>query len=233
MANCLVYLIDCAIDRQLAPVCTSMGNADTLAACAIPLQEAALMGFPPPFLPLRPLQACMHIAALVKKLLQAAESARLWLHDPSNNAALGVRSSLEAETPEVDRMLQGWMALPAEAVVDPAASMPAIERLALALQRYYELPERQQEGLLELAQAVAVRNCAYLRCADTSGPPEGERAPGQLKCSGCKTVRFCGTACSGAAWLSGPTGGHKRVCKALAAVCQQAVGAAAAGAAGP
>lgn len=96
---------------------------------------------------------------------------------------------------------------------------PAGARLAAAMLRF-EAKQAQQGALLELAQACATRSCAYLRCCQLStggGAFKGQGA-GSKKCSGCRAVCYCGTACATPDWRAG----HKRVCKALAAVRQEA-----------
>ena len=65
-------------------------------------------------------------------------------------------------------------------------------------------------------------------CCWHSCPLEQLRHP-LLACSACRAVWYCGTACSHADWREG---GHRRVCKALAAERQarrQVATAAAAG----
>ena len=94
-------------------------------------------------------------------------------------------------------------------VVQPAAA------LARLLQQYWQLPEQQAAGRLEVAQAGATRSCAYLACANLGGgggPATGEGV-GSKKCSVCR-VSYCGEACSHADWRGG---GHRKVCQALAA----------------
>ena len=117
--------------------------------------------------------------------------------------------------------------------------LPAARKLAEALQAYWQLPEQQAAARLEVARAAAARSCAYLRCSNLAaegGVSAGE-GKGSLRCSGCRVVwwvpagfalpecshadslrrcarRYCGTACSHADWCEG---GHRKVCKALAA----------------
>lgn len=90
---------------------------------------------------------------------------------------------------------------------------------AALLRAHWQRPEQQAAAALELAQAAATRSCAYLRCANLSGSggaaaKEGE---GSKRCSGCRAVWYCGTACSHADWRAG----HKRMCKALGEARQQ------------
>ncbi|KAI7845896.1 hypothetical protein COHA_000629 [Chlorella ohadii] len=87
--------------------------------------------------------------------------------------------------------------------------------LAAALLDWWRRPEAQQAAALEVAQAAARRSCAYLRCGNLGGeggPAAGEGV-GSQRCSACRAVWYCGTACSHADWRVG----HRRVCKALGA----------------
>jgi hypothetical protein len=85
-------------------------------------------------------------------------------------------------------------------LLQPAADLGA------ALLAYYELPDQRAAERLELARIAATRRCAYLRCANMEADSARIK-----KCSACKAVRYCSTACSHADWRAG----HKRVCKAL------------------
>jgi hypothetical protein len=74
---------------------------------------------------------------------------------------------------------------------------------------------------LEGARAAATRSCADLGCANLGGeggPHAGQRA-GSLRCSACRAVWYCGTACSHADWWQG---GQRKVSAALAAERQAA-----------
>ena len=96
------------------------------------------------------------------------------------------------------------------------AVMPAASRLAAALLDWWGRPDEAPAHQLELAQVAAARACAYLRCANVGaegGPAAGEGA-GSMKCSGCRVAWYCNAACQLADWRDG---GHRRVCKALAA----------------
>jgi len=84
---------------------------------------------------------------------------------------------------------------------------------AALLRAHWQRPEQQAAATLELAQVAATRSCTYLRCANLAGSGgaaagEGE---GSKRCSGCRAVWYCGTACSHADWRAG----HKRMCKVL------------------
>ena len=97
--------------------------------------------------------------------------------------------------------------------------LPAAESLATLLQQLWALPEKVAATRLEAGQVASARSCAYLRCPNLGlegGPAAGEGA-GSLKCAACRSVWYCGTACSHADWLAG----HKRVCKAMATARQQ------------
>ncbi|KAI7836885.1 hypothetical protein COHA_009217 [Chlorella ohadii] len=89
--------------------------------------------------------------------------------------------------------------------------LPCAVRLAAALLPHWPLPEQQQVDRLELARAVAAQRhgCSNLRCPDW----QGLRKKAWL-CAGCRTLRFCDTACQADAWRHG---GHRFVCKLLAA----------------
>ncbi|PRW56127.1 Zinc finger domain-containing MYND finger domain [Chlorella sorokiniana] len=93
--------------------------------------------------------------------------------------------------------------------------LPAARRLAAALLDWWRRPAAQQEQQLEAAQAAAARSCAYLRCANLGGGgrPAAGQGEGSQRCSACRAVWYCGTACSHADWRAG----HRRVCKALGA----------------
>jgi len=91
-------------------------------------------------------------------------------------------------------------------------------------------PQDSPQAQQELAQAAATRSCAYLRCANLScegGCAAGQGA-GSKRCSACRSVYYCGPACSHADWRQG---GHNSVCKPLAALRQQARAGAACGSA--
>jgi hypothetical protein len=80
----------------------------------------------------------------------------------------------------------------------------------------WEATGQAAQQRLESAQAAATRSCAYLayaNLANEGGPAAGE-GKGSLRCSSCTMAWYCSTACSHADWRSG---GHRRVCKALAA----------------
>ena len=89
--------------------------------------------------------------------------------------------------------------------------LPHAKRLAAALLPLWPLPGQQQAERLELARAVAAcrTGCSNLRCPDWQA-----QCKKALRCSGCKKARFCNAACQADAWRHG---GHKYVCKLLAA----------------
>ncbi|PRW20964.1 Zinc finger MYND domain-containing 19 Q7TSV3 [Chlorella sorokiniana] len=91
--------------------------------------------------------------------------------------------------------------------------LPAAAGLAGVLLAYWHSQEQLQAGQLAAARAAGARSCAYLRCANL-GCEGGARAgtgDGCSKCSACKAVWYCGTACSHADWRAG----HRRMCKLL------------------
>jgi hypothetical protein len=94
--------------------------------------------------------------------------------------------------------------------------LPAAVAAGTLLQQYWAQPEQVTAARLEAARAAATRSCAYLGCSSLGGeggPDAGKRA-GSLRCSACRAVWYCGTACSHADWRQG---GHRKVCAALAA----------------
>ena len=94
--------------------------------------------------------------------------------------------------------------------------LPAACQLATAMLDFWRQGEAVAEEQLQLAQAAAARSCAFLRCANLGleGGPAAGQGEGSLKCSACRAVHYCGTACSHADWRAG---GHRKVCAALAA----------------
>ena len=109
----------------------------------------------------------------------------------------------------------GTAPLPHVCAIMKEQALPAAETVARLLRQHWAKPEQQAALQLELAQAAATRSCAYLCCAQLGGeggPLAGE-GKGSKRCGVCRTVWYCGTACSHADWRAG----HKRVCKVLAA----------------
>jgi hypothetical protein len=101
-----------------------------------------------------------------------------------------------------------------EQALQQAVSMTAA--VAAQIAEVCEAGEGAAQQELKLAWAVTTRSCAYLACANLAG--EGGPAAGEgiesKRCTGCKLAWYCGTVCSHADWRAG---GHRRVCKALAA----------------
>ncbi|KAI3433924.1 hypothetical protein D9Q98_003726 [Chlorella vulgaris] len=115
-----------------------------------------------------------------------------------------------ASSPSVQQALDGLR------VEAGKASRNADSHRALLadLQHHQQLRrEPQADDALELAQAAAVRSCAYLRCANLAGEggPAAGQGQGSQRCSKCRVAWYCGTACSHADWRAG----HRRVCRAL------------------
>lgn len=92
-----------------------------------------------------------------------------------------------------------------------ATLLPHAVRLAAALLPHWPLPEQRRADRLELARAVlACRpGCSNLRCPDWQ-----RQCKKTLLCAGRKKARFCNAACQAEAWRHG---GHKHVCRLLAA----------------
>jgi hypothetical protein len=92
--------------------------------------------------------------------------------------------------------------------------------VAAVLLEFWGEKELVAAARLELAQGATARSCAFLGCSNLglAGGPAGGEGQGSLKCAGCRSAWYCGEACSHADWRAG----HKRVCKALAALRLQA-----------
>jgi hypothetical protein len=93
---------------------------------------------------------------------------------------------------------------------------PQLRRLAELATQAWVLTGRAAESQLARARLAAARSCAYLGCANVAaeGGPAAGQGRGSKKCSGCRAVWYCGEACQLADWRQG---GHRRVCKQLAA----------------
>ena len=89
--------------------------------------------------------------------------------------------------------------------------MPLAEEVAALLSQHWAAPEQVAAAQLEAADAAGARRCAHLRCPNVCGTAS-------KRCTGCRAVRYCGLACSHADWRAG---GHRKVCKVLAAAGQQ------------
>ncbi|PNH09127.1 hypothetical protein TSOC_004295 [Tetrabaena socialis] len=64
-----------------------------------------------------------------------------------------------------------------------------------------------------------LRLCGNPACRNFAGPSEADLP--LRKCSGCRAVRYCGTACQGQHWREG---GHREACARLRAATQAAKG---------
>jgi hypothetical protein len=98
--------------------------------------------------------------------------------------------------------------------------LPLLAEHASLLQKAWQATGQTEEWQLEAAQAAATRSCAHLGCPNLEqegGLDAGEGAGGR-RCSGCRAVWYCSTACQHADWKAG---GHRRVCQALAVVQAQ------------
>lgn len=142
-------------------------------------------------------QLCRVARALAPHMPGASDAQRSALQQllsqlPSDNAHV-VLPALRAVQQAAQQALQALARQPeaAGAAADPAD--PAEVR-ALALRRAHALAMR--------------RGCGNPRCAGLAGASEAE-ARGK-RCTGCRLVRFCSTACSRADWKW-----HKTACRAL------------------
>ena len=91
-------------------------------------------------------------------------------------------------------------------VTEPLAADLAAEAAAIEGAAAMEL-----RAEVEVAEALALRACAYLGCTKIVGPG-GREVPRGKRCSSCRTVRYCGAACQKADWR-----GHKAACRELQA----------------
>ncbi|PRW57753.1 Zinc finger MYND domain-containing 19 Q7TSV3 isoform B [Chlorella sorokiniana] len=164
-------------------------------------------------------------------LLALPTAARTLAEEPHASAAaqqaaqqcMAAAAHLEAVLQNVQPQLPEGLAQ-----LYPAQLELAAQALGSALEAWGDVPEHARQNLLDLSQAVATRGCAYLRCTNVGavGGPGAGQQQGSSRCSACRAVWYCGTACSHADWRAG----HRRVCKALAAVRQADKAAAAAAA---
>ena len=92
--------------------------------------------------------------------------------------------------------------------------------VAAALLDFWGGKEQVAAARLVVAQGATTRSCAFLGCSNLGleGGPAAGQGRGSLKCAGCRAAWYCGEACSHADWRAG----HKRICKALAALRLQA-----------
>jgi hypothetical protein len=125
-------------------------------------------------------------------------------------------AAYEAAVQRAKQALQQQEAPSREALEAVEKALSLATDVAAGAERAWTASEQAAQQRLELARAAATRSCAYLACANLAGeggPAAGE-GKGSLRCSGCKTAWYCGAVCSHADWREG---GHRRVCKALAA----------------
>ncbi|PRW56081.1 hypothetical protein C2E21_5153 [Chlorella sorokiniana] len=142
--------------------------------------------------------------------------------DGSSSSGGGMGASAAEEAGLLERLRQALQAAEPSFAEEVASArrlqrdmLPPARRLAAALLDWWRRPAAQQEQQLEAAQATAARSCAYLRCVNlgSGGGPAAGQGEGSQRCSACRAVWYCGTACSHANWRAG----HKHVCKALGA----------------
>jgi hypothetical protein len=103
-----------------------------------------------------------------------------------------------------------------EASQEAEKLLTAVGGMATLVEQSLESTGQAALQRLDSARAAATRSCAYLACANLAvegGPAAGE-GKGSLRCSGCKVAWYCSTVCSHADWRAG---GHRRVCRVLAA----------------
>lgn len=111
---------------------------------------------------------------------------------------------------ELSRLVAVEGASPADKPAAAAATMPQLAvLLAQAAERcpLVSAPSAEAAPSPELAlqreRALAARaSCANPRCANLEAPAKGKR------CGGCGVARYCGEACSVAAWRA-----HKPACR--------------------
>ncbi|KAI3433914.1 hypothetical protein D9Q98_003716 [Chlorella vulgaris] len=156
--------------------------------------------------------------AQAEAVLATADAGPAALKDESV-AALVLLKALEHGPPALasfapvqqamERLLARVEALGVSGSADPAVlELSGMQEQSQRMQR-----EPQPGDALELAQAAAIRSCAYLRCANLAGEggPAARQGAGSQRCSKCRVAWYCGTACSHADWRAG----HRRVCRAL------------------
>ena len=80
--------------------------------------------------------------------------------------------------------------------------VPALSNAVLRQQQ----PEPPAALRVRVAQALAIRRCANLRCPDPAGGAAAK------KCSGCRLLRYCCTDCQRTDWQEG---GHRQTCPLL------------------
>jgi hypothetical protein len=83
------------------------------------------------------------------------------------------------------------------------------------------LPEEAAAAqALEWAHAAATRSCAFLGCSNLGldGGADAGKGAGSKRCAGCRCCWYCFDKCAQGDWRGG---GHRRVCKALAATRQE------------
>ena len=67
----------------------------------------------------------------------------------------------------------------------------------------------EAQAAVDMAEALATRPCAHVRCTTLLGASEADAPRGKL-CSGCRRVRYCGAACQKADWRA-----HRTACREL------------------
>ncbi|PRW56827.1 hypothetical protein C2E21_4658 [Chlorella sorokiniana] len=132
-------------------------------------------------------------AAVLQRMVHSSQEQERWLRS----------------LPDVSQVSASVLISNTQPLLAPAAA------LAPMLREHWAQPEQVAADRLALARAAAARSCAYLRCANLGGEggPAAGQGVGSQRCSACRAMWYCGTACSHADWREG---GHRRVCRALA-----------------
>ncbi|KAL4424844.1 hypothetical protein ABPG77_011094 [Micractinium sp. CCAP 211/92] len=138
------------------------------------------------------------------------------------HASADLRAALVCKRPPPVRIVYEALS-PSEAAALAAAVAGAAQpahRVAALLLQHWARPEQVAANRLAVAQAAASRSCADLRCTNVEleGRPGAGKGRGCKRCSGCRAVYYCGTACSRADWRAG----HRLVCAQLGAARQAA-----------
>lgn len=141
----------------------------------------------------------------------AADSAELGQVAQDVDSIRGVAEQLR----EAQLSLRGG-ALPDTMLQVLQPLVPQLEEVAEAMCEFRRPAGQEAAEQLALARVAAARSCAHLACSnvDAEGGPAAGEGRGCKKCGGCRAVSYCSEACQHTDWRQG---GHRRVCKLLAA----------------